>query len=119
MPVDVAVQTCHSQRRLQAFPIVRRIELFLRKRCEEQPQAIELNRRKNVLEEPVVVVDRNDLSAGDISQFGPVVEEDRRRKFRKKSVRQVEVDIETFEAREHIDLHLRKDLPTIGLQWMG
>ena len=47
-----------------------------------------------------------------------MLQEDRRREFRKKGVRKIEVDIEPLEAREHVDLHLRKDLAAVGLQRM-
>ena len=77
---------------------------------------IELDGRQNVLKQPVIVVDRHDFAAGDIAQLRAVAQKDRGRKLGKKRVRQIEVDIEPLQPREHLDLHLRKDLAAIGLQ---
>ena len=39
-------------------------------------------------------------------------QENGRRKFREKTIRKVEIHIESFEPRKLFDLLLRKDLPT-------
>ena len=49
--VHVAIEAGHAEARLRGLAIVGRIELLLRKRREQQPQAVELHRREDVLEQ--------------------------------------------------------------------
>ena len=60
-------------------------------------------------------------SARHIAQLWPIAEENSRRELGKERVRQIEVNIETFQPWKHVDLHLREDLTAIRLQgmWQG
>ena len=42
---------------------------------------------------------------------GRLLQEDRRRELGQERLGQVELDVEALQAREHLDLHLREDLP--------
>ena len=116
--VDMAIEAGDTETGLPALAIVGRIKFFLRKRSQQEPQTIELDRRQNVLEKPVVVIDRDNFSARHIAQLRPVAQKDRRRELRNERVGQIEIDIESFQPREHFDLHLREHLAAIGLQGM-
>src|SRR5207253_2372351 len=50
MAVDVAIETGDAEARLSAFAIVSRVELFLRKGCQEHAQAVELDWGEEVFE---------------------------------------------------------------------
>src|SRR5262245_48617017 len=58
----------------------------------------------------IEVVDRDDLAARNVAQLRPVTEKDGRRKLRQEGVRDVKVYVEPLQTREHVNLHLRKDL---------
>ena len=78
--------------------------------ADELVQAVELHRRQDVLEQSVVVIDRDDFAARNVAQLGPILQKNRRRKLGQKGFGQVEVHVVPLESREHLDLHLRKDL---------
>ena len=81
--VGMAVEARHALGRLHAPPILGQVELLLRKRREEQPQAFELFRVEDVLEEPLEVVERDQLALRHVAEVGPRHQEDaRRREFR-------------------------------------
>ena len=92
------------------FTVVGGVEFFLRERCQQQAQPIELHGRQDVLEEPIIVVDRNDLAARNVSQLRTSLQIDGRRELGEKGFGQVEFDVVSLQAGEHLDLHLRKDL---------
>ena len=120
--VDVAVEAGHAQAGLAVLRSSVGIELLLRERRQQQAQAVELHRRQDVLEQAVVVVDRDHLAARDVAQLGPVLQEDRRRKLGQERLGQIEVDVEPLQAREHLDLHWRKDLAAgrvLGMRQRG
>ena len=48
----------------------------------EQPQAFELLRVEDLLEQPLEVVERDQLALGDVAEVGPGHQEDRRRQLR-------------------------------------
>ena len=58
---------------------------------------------------------RDHLAARHVAQLGPVLEEDRRRELGQERLGQVELDVEPLQPREHLDLHLREDLPAGGV----
>ena len=72
VPVDVTIETGDAETRLLRLAVVGRVELLLREGSHQQPQAVELDRREDVLEQPVIVVDRDDLAARDVAQFPPL-----------------------------------------------
>jgi len=55
--VHMTVEAGDAEAGVAALPVVRRVELLLRKRREQQAQSVELNRRQQVLEQSIVVVD--------------------------------------------------------------
>jgi hypothetical protein len=61
---------------LRRLPVVGRIELLLREGRDEHPEPVELDRRQDVLEQPVKVVDRDHLAARHVAQLRPILEED-------------------------------------------
>lgn len=111
MAVHVTVKTGHAQARTRALAIFRGIELFLRKRSQQHPKPVKLNRGQDILEQLVVVVNGDDFPARHIPQFRTIIQEDRRWKFRQKRVRQVEIHIDPLQPGKHIDLNLGEYLP--------
>ena len=77
--------------------VVGGVEFLLRQGREQQPQPVELHGRQDVLEQPVVVVDRDDFAARHVAQLGPVLKEHRRRELGQERLGQVEVDVEPLE----------------------
>src|SRR5262249_14769091 len=94
--VDMAIQARYSEAWCGRLAVVSGIELLLRKWRYQQPQAVQLHRRQNIFEESVIVVDRDDFSPRDVAQLRPIRQEDRRWKFRKKCVGNIEFDIEAL-----------------------
>ena len=120
MAVDVAVEAGHA--RGLAAAILRSsvgLNSSCGKRRQQHPQAVELHRGEDVLEQAVVVVDRDHLAARDIAQFRPVLQEYRRRKLGQERIGQIEIDIETLQPGKHVDLHLGENLAAGGLLRMG
>ena len=109
--VDVAVEAGHPQARVDALAVVGRVELLLREGGQQELQAGELDRGQDVLEERVEVIDRDDLAPRDVAQLGAVLQEHGRRELGQEGLGQVEFDVEPLEPGEHLDLHLREDLP--------
>src|SRR4051794_30222387 len=116
--VDVAIEASNTQTRLYGFAIVRWIKLLLGEGRQQHSQSVQLYRRKDIFEQPVIVVDRHDLAPRNIAQLRTVAQEDCGRKFRQERVGDVELYIEALQPREHVDLHLREDLAPVDLQWM-
>jgi hypothetical protein len=56
--VDVAVEAGHAELRLVALAVVGQVELLLGQGGEEEAQALELDRREDLLEEGAEVVQR-------------------------------------------------------------
>src|SRR3989442_3071869 len=109
--VDVTIKTSYAAHsiRLLGFAIGSGIELLLRKLSHQQPQAFEMLGIQNAVEELVVVINSNYPSFGNIAQIGSGSQEDRRREFRQKPVRQIKVHVKAFQARQRFDFSLRKD----------
>ena len=82
-----------AQAGVGALAVVGGVELFLQERRHQEAEAVELDRRDDVLEEPVEVVDRDHLAPRDVAQLGPG-----------------ELQVEALQAREHLDLDRREDL---------
>src|SRR5262249_25750400 len=61
--VDVAIQARDTETGILRFAVIGGIELLLRKRSQQEPETIELHGRENAFEQPVVIVDRDDLAA--------------------------------------------------------
>ena len=110
MAVDMAVQASHSQTRLRTLPIIGGIELLLRERSKQHPQTVELHRRQQILEQAIVIGYRDYFAPRNIPQLGSVLQKDGWWKFGQKGLRKIEFHIKALQAREHLDLHLRKNL---------
>ena len=54
MPVDMTVKAGHTQTRLTGLAIVCRIEFLLWKRRQQKAQAIQVHRRQEIFEQPVI-----------------------------------------------------------------
>jgi uncharacterized membrane protein len=106
--VNVTVQARNSETWVLALAVFGWIEFFLRKRRYKQPQAIKLDRRHQVLEEAMEIVDGNDFATRNITEFGAISQEDCRWKLGQEFFRQVEVNVEALQAGEHFNLHLGK-----------
>ena len=74
--VGVAVEAGDALGRLHAPAILGEVELLLRKRRDQQPQAFELLGIEDVLEQPLEVVERHQLALRDVAEVGPGHEED-------------------------------------------
>jgi len=57
MAIDVAIETRDPEAGLGTFTIVSRVELFLRKWGQKHAQAVDLNRRQDILKQAIVIVD--------------------------------------------------------------
>ena len=85
----------------------------------KQTEPVELDRRQDVLEQAVEVVDRDDLAARDVAELRPALEEDRRREFGQERLGQVEVHVEALQPREHRDLHCGNTCPPVACSGCG
>jgi hypothetical protein len=81
--VLMAIETSDSIALLGDLPILGLIELFLRKRREQQAQSFDLHGRENADGLRVVVADRQQLTAADVAEIRPILQKDRRRKLRR------------------------------------
>jgi hypothetical protein len=68
---------------------------------QEQPEAVKLHWCQDALEQPVVVVDGDHLTARHVTELGPIDQENRRRKLWQERFGEIELHIEALEAREH------------------
>src|ERR1035437_175572 len=92
--IRMAVQARHPAARLLRAPVDCFIELLLRKRSQQQPQAFNLLRVQNAGEHIVVVVDGDQLPLGHVAKIRPRGEVHCRGKLRQKALRNIEVQIE-------------------------
>ena len=61
----------------------------------QQTHPFDLLRIEDTVEDLVEVFDRDQLALRDIAQIGPRGQVDRRRKFREKMIRQIEIEVKT------------------------
>jgi hypothetical protein len=107
------IQTSHAAAWLVRAPVHSLVELLLRKRRQQQPQALKLFRVQNPAEQLIEVFDRNQLALRHIAQVRPGRQIHRRRKLRQKTVGNVEVQIEACKVAlllliQLVDLRLRE-----------
>jgi hypothetical protein len=74
------------------LPVVRGIKLLLRKWRQQQPETVELHWGRNTIEQPVIVIDRDDFAARHITQL------------RQEVFGQIEFNVEALQPREHVEL---------------
>ena len=89
--------------------VFRLVELLLRKWRDKQPQAFELFRIENPVEDFIVVHQGHQLASGDIAQIRPCGQKDGRRELRQKMVRQIKLQVETIEITALLLLNLVDD----------
>src|SRR5688572_27976548 len=94
MPVGVAVEAGNALMGLEAPSVVRQVELLLRKRRDEQSQAFQLLRVEEIPEEPLEVIQRDELPLGHVAEIWAGHHEDRRRYLRNQMIRQIEIEVE-------------------------
>ena len=116
----VAVEAGDAQTRVLAPPIGREIELLLRERREEQPQAFELLRVQDAVEQLVVIVARDQLTARDVAEILTRREVNRRRELGQEPVGNVEIEVEAGEVTarlflDPVDLKHGKHHPAFGM----
>ena len=79
--IDMTVETGDAQAGLCRFPVMRRVEFFLRELSHQQSEPVELHRRDETSKQPIKVFGIQDLSLGDIAKFGMRSEKNRRREL--------------------------------------
>ena len=104
--IRVAIQASDAPALLRALAVLRLVELFLWEGRQQHAQPFELHRRYDPHHEGVVVADREQLALGDIAELGMGGKEDRRRKFGRKAVRQVEINVEAPKVAPLLSLDL-------------
>ena len=95
--VCVAVEARDTLMCLHAPPVLRHVELLLRKGSDQQAKSLELLRIENLFEQPLEVVERDELSLRDVSQIRTRHEKYCRRKFWNEVIRKIEIEIEPRE----------------------
>ena len=90
----MAVEAGDAQVLLGALAVLGLIELLLRERRQQKPQAFHLHRADQPHRQLVEVPDREQLPPRDVAELGMAGQKDRRRKLRPEMLRQVHVDIE-------------------------
>ena len=110
--IRMTIQARHAQAGLNSPSIAGRVAILLEGMASPKPQAIELYGCQEVLEQAVIVVDRDHFASGDIAQLGPALQKHRRRKLGQKGLGEVELNVVPLQPRKHLDLHRREDLAT-------
>src|SRR5712672_1792755 len=82
MAVRVTIEAGGTSARLLRAAVLGLIELLLRERRHQKAQALDLLGREDAVEQSVIVLDGDELDLRDVAEVGPLVEIDRRRKFR-------------------------------------
>src|SRR5262245_31268422 len=92
--IGMTVEAGHAEMPFQRPSVLRGVELRLRERADQQPQALQLLRIENVLEQFVKIRHRYQLSLAHIAEVRPRRQEYRCGELRQKVLRQVEIQIE-------------------------
>jgi hypothetical protein len=121
--VHVAIEAGHARRGLQAATVVREVELLLRKLRHEETHPLELLRREDAAEQPIVVLRRDELALRDVAEIGARGEKHRRRKLGDEVLRKVVGEIEPLEVAPLLLLHFadvrrRKEHPALAVVGM-
>src|SRR5882757_914292 len=121
--IRVTVETRDSAAGLVGTAIGGLIELLLRKRSEQQAEPFDLLRVENAIEQVVEVCDGDELSFGDVTEVRARRQINGGRKFGKKVVRDVEVEIEAGQVallllQNFFNFEFREDHSTFGVVGM-
>src|SRR5439155_26279461 len=90
------------------------IELLLWKGRQQQAQPFQLSRRKNAVEQPVKIGERDQLALRYVAQIGALCQEHGRGKLGQEMVRQIEINVEPLQVSpvlllDRVDQEVRKD----------
>src|SRR4051794_8941736 len=96
--------------------ILGRIELLLWKGRQQEAQPFQLPRRKNAIEELVVIRQRDQLALRDIAQIGARCQEHGRRELGQEMIGKIEIQVEPLQIStvlllDRVDQEVRKDKP--------
>ena len=95
--VRMAVEARDTLMRLHAPPVLRHVELLLWKRSDQQAKSLKLFWIENLFEQPLEVVERDELSCRDVSQIRTRHKKYCRRKFWNEVIGKIEIEIEPRE----------------------
>src|ERR1700724_4516188 len=95
--IRMTIEAGDATARFVRTPILGLVELLLRERRQQQAQPLELFRIQDAVEQLIIVLDGDQFALGDIAEVRTRRQIDRRRKFRKKVLRDVETQIEPGE----------------------
>src|SRR5438132_12714120 len=114
MAVRMAIKACSTLAGSLGSAILGDIELLLWKGRQQQAQPFQLSRRKNAVEQPVKIGERDQLALRYVAQIGALCQEHGRRKFGQEVVRQIEINVEPLQVSpvlllERVDQEVRKD----------
>src|SRR5207244_8604232 len=106
LPICVTVQTDNATAGPHRAAVFGGVELLLRERRDQQPQAFELFGIQYPVEQVVKVVKSNQFTLGHVTEIGPRREINGWRELRQKVVRQVKIQIEAREVSPFLFLNL-------------
>ncbi len=109
--VDVAIEAGHALHadRLRRLAVGGGVELLLRELRHQQTQALQVLGVEDAGEDLLEVVHRHDFALRDVAQVGPRGQVDGRRELGQEVLGQVEIEVEAFQPRQQLDLHLGED----------
>ena len=121
--VGVAVEAGDAAARAGRAAVFRGIELLLRERRKQEPQAIELFGIQDAVEECEEIVEGHHLSLRHIAKVGAGCQENRRGELRQEMIGQIEIEVEPRQIAlllplEFIDHEEGKHHAAFGMVWM-
>jgi hypothetical protein len=121
MSICVTVEAGNSPTGTLGAAVFGLVELLLRKRTQQQPQALDLFRVQDPIEKLIVVVDREQLPFGNVPEIGPRGEIDGCWKFRQDMIGEIKIEVEADEVTTFLSLRFMwnfgKSIPPSG--WLG
>src|SRR6478672_5037683 len=113
MTIRVAIEAGHAPARLLRAAILGLVELLLRKRRHQKTQALELLRINDAVEQPIIILDGDELPLRNVTEVQTLIEIYRRRELGYKVIGNVEIDVEACEvapllALDFVDLEARE-----------
>ena len=97
--IDVTFKTHHTATRTLRAAVFGLVELLLRERGHQQPQALQLLGVEDAVEQLVEVGDGHQLALRHIAQVGPGGQKHGRRELGQEVVRQIEIEVEAGAGR--------------------
>src|ERR1700754_11623 len=111
----MAIKARHAKTLVRTLSIFRLVEFLLREWRQQKTEPLHLHRGNKADHELVVVLYRQQLPVGDITQLWMTGKENRRWKFGREQSRKVQVDVEASKiagllSTNLVDLIVREDL---------